>query len=72
MITVTGNDGRFAFRNVVPGQYMIEASRSGYVLGAGRRACVLRLRSESSGTDQSYTIVQQLGPGQVLSGLALC
>ena len=31
MITVTGNDGRFTFRSVPPGQYMIEASRSGYV-----------------------------------------
>ena len=30
-ITVTGNDGRFSFRSIPPGQYSIEASRSGYV-----------------------------------------
>src|SRR5215510_12667641 len=31
MITVTGNDGRFAFRSVPAGAATIEASRPGYV-----------------------------------------
>src|SRR5262245_30212205 len=74
MIVVTGNNGRFAFRNLPPGQYTIEASRSGYV-------------SEMAGSPFGATgapnvppnflqglnveIFQLLAPGQDLSGLRL-
>jgi hypothetical protein len=60
MIRVTGTDGTFAFRNVTPGGYIIEASRGGYV-------------PEKYGVPLSSAppIIAQLTPGQKLSGLRL-
>ena len=58
LIAVTGNDGRFSFPSVPPGQYAIEASRAGYV-------------SEMIGNPRedglNGPILRVLNPGQVLS-----
>ena len=62
LIAVTGNDGRFLFPSVPPGQYAIEASRPGYV-------------SEMIGNPRedglNGPIIQLLNPGQVLSEVRL-
>jgi hypothetical protein len=60
MIRVTGADGTFAFRNATPGQYIIEASRGGYVP-----------ERYGSGTVNSITGRPTLTPGQTLSGIRL-
>src|ERR1043165_3604730 len=70
LITVTGNDGRFTLRNLPPGQYMIEASRSGYVSEmAGSPLVDTRNLSPDPLALRNTPIVQNLAPGQVLSGL---
>jgi len=72
MITVTGNDGRFAFRSVPPGQYSIEASRAGYVSEmAGSPVVDTRSFSPDPLASRNLPIVQDLTAGQVLSGLRL-
>jgi hypothetical protein len=69
MMAVTGNDGRFAFRSVASGQYLIEASRSGYVTEMAGNPVP---NFPPNPLAQSNTVtVQQLTPGQVLSGLRL-
>jgi hypothetical protein len=67
MITVTGNDGRFAFRSVPPGQVMIEASRSGYVSEMAGPAVVAANVLPNALGPVNVPIVQELKPGQVLS-----
>jgi carboxypeptidase family protein len=70
MITVTGNEGRFAFRSVTPGMYVIEASRSGYASEmAGELLNVPNLPPEPLAPN--VNIVQQLAAGQTLSGIRL-
>ena len=72
MIVVTGNDGRFTFRSVPPGQYSIQASRSGYVSElAGSPLGDTRNFSSDPLAPRNAPIVQDLVPGQVLSGLRL-
>jgi hypothetical protein len=72
MIVVTGNDGRFTFRSVPPGQYSIQASRSGYVSElAGSPLGDTRNFSPDPLAPRNAPIVQDLAPGQVLSGLRL-
>src|SRR5688572_31472496 len=49
MTVVTGNDGRFAFRSIPPGQYSIEGTRSGYVSELARsEEHTSELRSQSN------------------------
>ena len=70
MITVTGNEGRFAFRSVTPGMYVIEASRSGYASEmAGELLTAPNLPPDPLAPN--VNIAQQLAPGQVLSGIRL-
>jgi hypothetical protein len=70
MITVTGNDGRFAFRNLPPGPYVIEGSRSGYVSEmTGSPLVNPRNFSPDPLAPRFAPMVQELTPGQVLSGL---
>jgi hypothetical protein len=72
MITVTGNDGRFTFRGLTPGQYLIEASRAGYVSEmAGSPLVDTRNFSPNPLAMVNLPMVQDLMPGQVLSGLRL-
>ena len=71
MITVTGNDGRFAFRSVAPGQYLIEASRSGYVSEMAGELLGGSNFAPNPLAPTNLPVVQQLRPGQVLSGLSL-
>src|SRR5688572_29322959 len=70
MTVVTGNDGRFAFRSIPPGQYSIEGTRSGYVSElAGTPLGVPPNFPTNSLVPTSAPIFQVLTPGQVLSGL---
>jgi hypothetical protein len=70
LIAVTGNDGRFTFRSVSPGTYMIEASRAGYVSeAAGSPVVDARNFSPNPLVAATLPKVQELAPGQVLSGL---
>jgi hypothetical protein len=72
MIVVTGNDGRFAFRSIPPGSYTIEASRSGYVSElAGGTSLAVTGNNPNPLAPPMIPAVQQLNPGQVLSGLRL-
>jgi len=66
MIVVSGNDGRFTFRNLPPGPYTIEASRPGYVsemIGNAVRAPAF------VGVQLVIPTIQQLNPGQSLSDI---
>jgi len=71
LITVTGNDGRFVFRSVPPGRYVIEASRSGYVPEiAGDPLAAPLLAPIPVGASAGPT-VKQLLPGEAFSGIRL-
>jgi Carboxypeptidase regulatory-like domain len=70
VITVTGNDGRFAFHGIPPGLYTIEASRPGYSPEVfGKPAIDARSLPPNSPVPRDVPIVQQLAPGQVLSSI---
>ena len=69
LMTVTGNDGRFSFRSVPPGQYSIEASRSGYVSETTGSPLTGPRLSPDPLAPINTQLVQELTPGQVLSGL---
>jgi Carboxypeptidase regulatory-like domain len=76
MFIVTGNDGRFAFRSVPPGLYTIEASRSGYVTeiegdSLGGPTFSLNPFGPNNMPMVQVPNVEQLTPGQTLSGLRL-
>jgi len=71
MIIVTGNDGRFAFRSIPPGSYTIEASRSGYVSELAGTPLPVPGNNLNPLAPPMIPPVQQLNPGQVLSGLRL-
>ena len=71
MITVTGNEGRFAFRSITPGMYVIEASRSGYASEMAGELLNAPNLPPNPLAPTNVIIVQQLAPGQVLSGIRL-
>ena len=74
MIVVTSNEGKFAFRNLSPGQYTIEAARSGYVsemAGAPFGGAAAPNLPPNSLVPINVPIFQQLASGQMLSGVRL-
>src|SRR5215510_8177767 len=71
MITVTGNDGRFALHNVPPGQYLIEASRSGYVSEVAGNSLLPPNLPPNTLMPINIAVSQQLTAGQTLSDLRL-
>ena len=71
ILTVTGNDGRFAFPSVPSGMVVIEASRSGYVPELVGNPLSAPNFSPDPLAPPTPLIAQQLAPGQALSGLRL-
>jgi hypothetical protein len=70
MITVTGRDGKFALHSVPPGGYTIEATRSGYVPEMVRASSGTQI-SPGLLLPNNIPLLQELAPGQVLSGIQL-
>jgi hypothetical protein len=70
-VLVTGNDGRFVFRNLPPSPYTIEASRSGYISAAAGSRAETPNRPPTVLAPTETPMIQQLTSGQVLSGLQL-
>lgn len=60
MVRVTGPDGAFAFGNITPGGYQLEATRGGYVPETYGRPL-----------GSAPPLISQLTPGQKLSGIRL-
>jgi Carboxypeptidase regulatory-like domain len=69
MVVVTGNDGRFALRGVPPGVVAIEASRPGYASEMAGKAAGSPNFSPNPLVPRDVPIIQELQPGQALSGL---
>jgi hypothetical protein len=60
MAVTTRNDGTFSFRNVTPGQYVLEATRSGYIP-----------ELHGDRPEPRALPLQTLLPGQAMSGIRL-
>lgn len=69
MVTVTGNDGKFTLRGVPPGAVVIEASRPGYVSEMAGKPAGAPNFSPNPLVPRDVPIIQELLPGQALSGL---